>query len=57
MAKDRVIKVRIAEAGYDAIVDRAHREGVTVSVMVRKMLRFAHAEMKLPLPREPDPFA
>jgi len=57
MAKDRVIKVRIAEAGYVSNGYGAHREGVTVSVMVRKMLRFAHAEMKLPLPREPDPFA
>lgn len=41
----RTLAVRMAETGYKHIEDRARREDVDVSRMVRRMLGYASAHM------------
>lgn len=41
----RVVSVRLSEAGFAHIADRARREDVDVSHMIRRMLSYASAKM------------
>lgn len=41
----RMLSVRVGEAGYEHIVQRAERADVEVSHMVRRMLAYASANM------------